>query len=164
MAQTRPGQLALLVLSIPFGQQEQAAMAAESGQGLCHAVEQHDGILCHRLSDLPHGIRNLSLDGSAVALAQTLVADDQAAGELLRCVTHLGDALPLHCIRGTLCFLSRETLSHHQFHKSSDALLVVDVVLPQRIVSVNDERRFHFPFFGIVSNLKIGSLQFSDSP
>ena len=71
--------------------------------------------------------------------AQPLKRVDQRVGEAVQAVAVLHDAFALHVVEHFAHLLGRELVMIEKRNKAGDGALEVDVVLPERVVGVDEE-------------------------
>src|SRR5579859_171746 len=129
--------LPCLLEHFSFGKENQAVALRKIFQRLANFGKKFNGMILNRLgntSDLPVQFRR---HGNG---AEALKGIDQRMGKALQAVSVLDDAFALHVIEDFADLFGRELVMIQEGNKARDGPLEVDVVLPERVVSVDEQR------------------------
>src|SRR6266566_4981177 len=140
--QPRGGQLAVLVVGVALGQQREPVAAPQRRQRLANPGQDLDGALAHRPAEpveqrgvLPVGRGGVAQAGQAVAQAAVEGPDAVAVDAAIGPLDFVEDRAHLPPGHGGVREMVDERL---------DRALEQDVVLPQRVVGVEDQVQHHW--------------------
>src|SRR5690348_4149224 len=126
--------LSCLLEHFSFGKENQAVALRKILQRLANFGKKFDGMVLNCPGDTSHLLVQFRRHGNG---AEALKGIDQRMGEAVQAVSMLDDAFALDLVEHFANLLGGEFMMIEERNEAGDGPLEVDVVLPERVVSVD---------------------------